>query len=307
MNATGAARVSRIVALVVTLTACACHDAPPEGWDRPADSTLRIMHIDVGQGDATLLLGPDGTAMLVDAGLPEAGPRVADALLEAGVERLDVVFVTHPDADHAGGFPAVIAAGIGVSAAYSEGSSSTSQTFLALSESLAGTEAGGLRTLEPGTRFDLGAGAVVTCSISAGRLMDGSQVSVSTTNDRSLGLWVRYAGFDYHVAGDLGQEVETALGPVVGDLDVLHVNHHGSDGSSAADWLDATRPEVAVLSVGPNSYGHPAADVVDRLAGIELVQTGEGERPAGRVLGSFSIYTDGLSYRLDGRTREVDE
>ena len=75
MNATGAARVTRIAALVVTLTACACHDAPPEGWDRPADSTLRIMHIDVGQGDATLLLGPDGTAMLVDAGSAEVGAR----------------------------------------------------------------------------------------------------------------------------------------------------------------------------------------------------------------------------------------
>jgi competence protein ComEC len=307
MNATGAVRAIRIVVLVVTLTACACHDAPPEGWDRPADSTLRIMHIDVGQGDATLLLGPDGTAVLVDAGSAEAGARVADALAEAGVQSLAVVFVTHPDADHAGGLPAVIAAGIGVRVAYSEGTSSTSETYQALTDSLSGTEAGGLTTLEPGTRFDLGDGVVVTCSISAGRLMDGSRVLVSTTNDRSLGLWVTYGGFDYHVGGDLGQEVETALGPVVGDLDVLHLHHHGSDGSTAADWLAATRPEVAVLSVGPNSYGHPAAEVVDRLAGIELVQTGEGERPAGRVLGSFSIFTDGQTYRLDGRTREVDE
>ncbi|MBI4126275.1 MAG: hypothetical protein HY465_02155, partial [Deltaproteobacteria bacterium] len=69
------------------------------------------------------------------------------------------------------------------------------------------------------------------------------------------------------------------LGPLVGDIDILRVGHHGSHTSTNANFLAATTPEVAIISVGDgNDYFHPHASVIDRLleAGIEVYQTERG-------------------------------
>jgi competence protein ComEC len=60
-------------------------------------------------------------------------------------------------------------------------------------------------------------------------------------------------------------DIESVVAPLVGEVEVYHVNHHGSRFSSTDAWLDAIDAEVAIISVGGNSYGHPHADVLQRL------------------------------------------
>ncbi len=309
-------------ALAVWALGAGCHDAPPEGWGPPdgADGApglgrVEIVHLDVGAGDATLFIGPTGQAALVDGGPDGAGAVVLAELERRGLERLRHLVASHPDADHIGGLDEVAAA-VAVDAAWGEGSQPQTAAFAALADALAGTAAGGLRLLDPGDRLALGDGVELICTASGGRLLDGSRVLVADDNDRSLGLLLRHGGFDYHVGGDLGAEVERALGPLLGDLDAVHLHHHGAAGSTCAAWLEALRAEVAVLSVGPNPYDHPAGEVVARLRGLDpaltveppaVFQTGSGARDAGPVLGTFAIETDGVRYRLDDSWWEVDE
>jgi len=332
MSASGMRVMFGFFALVLSLIHCACgHDRPPDGWDQdggrdgddfqPGDP-LEIIHLDVGEGDATLVVGPGGFTILVDGGPAGSGFAILAELDRRGSDRLDAILATHPDEDHIGGLAEVIQAGVDVAAAFSEGNTSQSLAYRNLVAALAGTDAGGLETLQPGAVFDLGESAWARCTASGGRLYTGTRVLVSDLNDRSLALHVRYGGFDYHVGGDLGggglgrADVETPLGAAIGDMDVVHLHHHGSATSTNAAWLNSTLPEVVVLSLGPNPYGHPDPGVVARITGQdprvtapapEVVQTGQGEHEAGKVLGTFSVVTDGATFTLDGRTREVDE
>ena len=84
-------------------------------------------------------------------------------------------------------------------------------------------------------------------------------------NEDSLVLLVEYGDFQALFAGDAGFPAEEALRSQLGPVDLLKVGHHGSRGSTGADWLERLRPAVAVISVGRNEYGHPAPATLARL------------------------------------------
>ena len=99
-------------------------------------------------------------------------------------------------------------------------------------------------------------------------------------------LKLTYGSFTHVFAGDfpgVNPNVEGIVGPEVGDVDVCKVSHHGSNSSTTDAWLDATDPEVCILSVGNNSFGHPTSEALGRLHahGVEVywTQTGSGATP----------------------------
>ena len=85
-------------------------------------------------------------------------------------------------------------------------------------------------------------------------------------NDDSAVLLLRAGSFEALLAGDLGVRAESLLAGRVGRVDLLKVGHHGSRGSSGLAWLAELAPRAAVVSVGPNRYGHPAPETLTRLA-----------------------------------------
>jgi competence protein ComEC len=93
--------------LLLLLFACACALIPGEGSlggaSPPPSGSLSVSFIDVGQGDG-ILVQAGGTSHLIDAGRSEEGPNVVDFLRSRGVESLDGIVVSNPDADHIGGF-----------------------------------------------------------------------------------------------------------------------------------------------------------------------------------------------------------
>lgn len=174
--------------------------------------------------------------------------------------------------------------------------------------------------------IDLGLGA--TMKSMAGNGWVRGQIkkvsSVNTENERSLSFLVNYKQFDFLVSGDMigrsyGSEnakVEEAVGRALKEegvmLEVLHVNHHGGNNGSSAEFLNLVKPRIAVISAGNgNSHKHPHNDVLKRLhdAGVDrVIQTAWG-RTANRVPDDVrnihAIYQSDVSIKSDGRTYDI--
>ena len=252
-------------------------------------ATLRVLFLDVGQADATLVVFPDGRSLLVDAGGTVTGGSdigrrvVVPALRAAGVRRLDYFLVTHADPDHIGGAsdvvrelaPREIWEGVPVPA------SRPRADLLALARAAPS----GWRTRYAGERIAVG-GAVVRVVHPPAPDWERPRVR----NDDSVVLDVRFGGVSVVLPGDIGAAVETELASAwpPAAVRVLKAPHHGSRTSSSAEFLAALAPDLAVVSAGRDSrFGHPHPEVVRRYAALDARVLATGE------VGAVSICTDG--------------
>ena len=258
-------------------------------------SPLKIIAIDIGQGDATLVVTPSGKTFLIDAGPVESGTNVILPLLSGmGIDSIDFFFPSQYDADHIGGFAEVVAG--------ADQTLDTSDDFLpqiTYDRGSAKADAGEVfenyinaigntrTTLHAGDIINMDDGILLTCFIINGETTDGVKTSLADDdeNGHSIGLLLSYGSFRYFTAGDLTGgglgtvDLESQVAPQVGVVDVLHVNHHGSSSSSNTFYLQTLQPKVALVSVGDgNLYGHPTVTTLSHLneAGAEIYQTETG-------------------------------
>jgi beta-lactamase superfamily II metal-dependent hydrolase len=136
-------------------------------------------------------------------------------------------------------------------------------------------------------------------------------------NDYSIALKISYGSIDYATAGDTDGEyttsgwdytyndVETVIAPLIGQVELMHVNHHGSSHSSNQYYIDTLNPDEAFISCGNNSYGHPDQAVLDRLkatANVYLTNMCDETRDySGTTIVNGDIVirsTDGLTYHI---------
>ena len=182
------------------------------------------------------------------------------------ITSIDYHFASHYHADHISCLDDLADGGIPVTGAcYDRGGSFGSATF----EAYVTTCGDKRETVSQGQVITLDEGATIPVAITVVAL-DGAGGSMSSNeeNGRTLVLRLTYGAFDEVLAGDLtGQspDVESVVAPQVGDVEIYHVNHHGSNTSSNDAWLSAISAEVGVLSVGANGFGHPTAEVLARL------------------------------------------
>jgi beta-lactamase superfamily II metal-dependent hydrolase len=245
-------------------------------------------------------------------------PIDSGSLIHVFLERiehpsLDYVVLTHYDADHLGGF-------VTTSHSYSilwqadctrrptfptrelvdPGTPSRTNTSIAeWQRCLAGaSERVSIDAADDiGHAMDLGGGWTATVVAGQGYVLGRADrvPSVNTDNERSIAVLVSGpGGFDFLVTGDLigrpsGAEnapVEPALGAALAargvDLELLQVGHHGAANASEPGFVDALRPEVAVVATGKNSYGHPSCEAYESLTPPEVqivLQTERGNSP----------------------------
>jgi competence protein ComEC len=267
-------------------------------WLAPAERMLRVTFLDVGQGDAILIELPDGPRVLVDGGPGGArrfdvGERViAPFLWNRPLGRLDVVALSHWDADHSGGLAAVLAR-FRVGELWESGRApgGAPETLTALARARVPR-----RALTAGQRLWLGHALLTVLGPAPGPPL--------AANDESLVLRLDWRGVSLLLPGDLGARGEALLverGLPLGVL-ALKVAHHGSRSSSGAPFLEATRPRVAVISVGArNPFRHPNPEVVARLeaAGARVYRTDRD--------GAVILETDGTLVRVTAWARRTTD
>jgi competence protein ComEC len=235
----------------------------------PPPAGLRVLFLDVGQGDSALLQVPEGN-VLVDEGPPEA--RVARQLRRLGVRRLAALVLTHPQRDHVGGAAEVLRT-IRVDAVLDPALPSDSDD-----EAAALTAARSRRVpvtlARSGDVFRLGS---LTLRV---LWPDGPGTPGADPNDFAVVLLASYGATDVLLPADAESNVTARLR--LPPVEVLKVAHHGSEDGGLSDQLRALRPRVAVISVGRgNDYGHPRAGTLAALravGGLRLFRTDEDGR-----------------------------
>ncbi|MEE8580984.1 MAG: DNA internalization-related competence protein ComEC/Rec2 [Myxococcota bacterium] len=228
----------------------------------------RVVSLDVGQGDATLVQGRSA-AILVDAGSarsggPDLGRRaVLPALAALGIERLDLLAASHADLDHRGGLPAVIEE-LPVARVWLPLGAHDEVAFQTLLEAARDR---GVPVFERGAGDPpLRIGDLEIQSLWPER--GAGVVGRAASNDRSLVLRIGIGERHVLLAGDVSTAVERVLleGAMALDADVLKLGHHGSRSSSSAAFLAAVGANIALLSVPCGGRaGLPSVAVLERV------------------------------------------
>ena len=249
-----ARRSTRMLGIVAALIVVAAGSGGASAWP----ITPSVTALDVGQGDAILIQDPSGAAMLIDGGFD---PGVIDrALRRHGVSRLDIVVMTHGDADHVGGLADVVASfdvgSLWVSAHAAPSGMVTAVLEAAASRSVPIVE------VETGVTATLGQIRIEVVSPTR---------RFASENDGSVTI-VASASLSVLVPGDIeaiGQRELPDLHP-----DIVIVPHHGS-ASTDPRWLANVVGEIAIVSYGINTYGHPNPEIMATLseAGAEIRET----------------------------------
>ncbi len=231
-----------------------------------ADGRLHVYVLDIGQGDAILVVTPDGRQMLVDGGPdPTAILAALGSRLPAGDRKLDVVAVTHLDSDHAGGL-------IGVLDRYDASvvlqSADTPDSVLHPHwRSVLYKRGHSVAVVKEGHRIKLGDQAVLEVLYPP---VDGLPPGVEkSANNLSTVMRLTYRDVSFLLTGDVEQDAERFLVGTMGPSlksNVLKVGHHGSRSSTSSGFVRSVAPESAVISAGrENRYGHPSPEVIRRL------------------------------------------
>jgi len=281
-------RVARRTALAVALLAAAL--VLPDALTAPKPPAgLRVSVLDVGQGDA-ILVQHGRHAILVDTG-PRGAPLL-DELRAAGAASLDALVVTHPSADHDAGAAAVLRE-LPVDVVLDGGG-------LGGPLEVAGPPATpGLRAaaraarLERVRRLPARAGTVVRAGPLVARVLwpppSEDPLLVDDPNDRAIVLHVRAGTFDALLTADAESDVTLLLD--LPEVELLKVAHHGSEDPGLPLLLDRLDPDVAVIPVGRNRYGHPTPATLAALREVPTVRRTDRHGtvrittdPAGRLL-----------------------
>lgn len=248
----------------------------------PTD-TLTVYYLDVGQGDATLFVGPDFT-LLIDAGRHDRQDMLP-YLESMGIEQIDLMVGTHPHADHIGQMSQIIEK-MPVQEVWLSGDIHTSKTFERLIDTILEHD---INYYEPraGESFELGSALI--------EVLNPTELT-GDFHEGCLALKVTYGEVSFLFTGDIEKQTEEAMlvrnEPV--EATIFQLGHHGSSTSNTEKFLRAVNPDLAIYSAEKgNSYGHPHREVMELLADLDIPVYGTDKH------GTIRVITDGQQYSLE--------
>lgn len=256
---------------------------------------LTVTMLDVGQGDAIFIRGPEGNTYLIDGGSSDVEQlgkyRIEPFLKSQGVGELDYVFLTHGDTDHCNGIKEMLGRqdlGVRIKHLVLPINWKQDDTLVELAQ-IAQNEEVSVSVMEAG-KYMIEGDLQLKC------IQPALGDSNLNGNEGSIVLSVCFREFSMLCTGDVeakGEELLTTR--LVGQkFTVLKVAHHGSKNSSSERFLKAIRPEIALLSAGKNnSYGHPHHESLERLKaiGCNIFTTTKN--------GAITLQTDGNTLTID--------
>lgn len=272
-----------LVPALLILTSCGAHRA----------RALTMTVLDVGQGDSIVLESPSGHTVVIDGGgqiesmrhmdeggASDPGERVVVPFLRArGINRVDIVVLTHPHGDHVGGLRAVLRdENVGV-VLDGQVQPYPSEAYAQFRQEIADEHIRAIKAMR-GMRIDLGDGVTMDVLNPPPGTPYGIGTDDTTVNDDSIVLRVSYGKTRLMLDGDAEVEAEdnmlAAYPASYLRANVLKCGHHGSRNASSDEWLDAVSPKIGVISCGlHNRFGHPHEESLERLSahGVTLYRT----------------------------------
>ena len=277
------------------------------------DGKLHVRFLDVGQGDATLITTAGGSNVLIDGGPNNKVLGLVNQFIPSSDRRIDLLFLSHPDADHVSGLVPVLKSYDVKNIVY-EPFPKESKIYKEFLSAVEEEKRGGAKVTDPNTGDVISIGDLklkVVWSKDAQEEVLGASTGVSkedfldskksssgslNSNDVSLVLKVTYQDLDVLLTGDESNREADAMMSQSADLESIEVYkaaHHGSKNGFSEALLGMIKPSLTVISVGRNnSYGHPYAGLLDYLYGVGI-----------RVLrtdlnGTIDVVSDGKSWGI---------
>lgn len=264
------------------------------------DDKLHLVFCNVGQGDAILIYRRTAQ-VLVDGGPDRQVLSCLGSHMPFWDRRIEAVVLTHPDLDHYGGLVAVFRAYNVGTFAWS-GVEKEDVGFKTLKTEIAKEREEGMEVIVMEAGDGLGAAEAKlvsywpTAAPEAGRVLGAG----TSANEYSMVLGLSYGQFNALLTGDIVPPATDLMIEGVGGngglegIEVLKVPHHGSKNGLTAKLLEATKPKLAVISVGRNNrYGHPHKEVLRVLGemGVRTLRTDQE--------GEIEIITDGGTWEVE--------
>jgi len=245
------------------------------------EDRLNIFCIDVGQGDCTYIVFPDGKNMLIDAG--EKDSEVYYLLENYKIEKIDYLVITHPHSDHAGGMEDIIEK-FWVEKIIMPDASSPATFFDNLLDTIDKRNIPVVQAKE---------GVVIHKEEDlTAEIISPDEDGYNDLNNMSAVIKITYGENEFLFMGDAEIEAEENISADV-NADFIRIGHHGSNTSSSESFLIRVKPQYAVISVGEfNSYGHPHDEVIKRYEdlGTEIYRTDQ--------MGTISVVSDGKNITI---------
>lgn len=229
------------------------------------NGVLKIVFLDVGQGDSILIQSPLGNQMLIDGGPNKKVLESLGEIIPFYDRFIDAVIATHPDADHIAGLPEVLK-NYKISNYFDSGDEGETKIAKELQFGIKENNVH-YEKIKTGSLVDLGGGAYLRILSPVGDLQS------KDTNTDSIVAKLYFGDTSVLLTGDAPEEIEDDLAKKYGaelKSQILKVAHHGSKNSLSDSFISAVQPDYSVISVGEdNRYGHPHKEVLDFLGIIE--------------------------------------
>jgi competence protein ComEC len=259
-------------------------------FDLKSHKFLEVNFFDVGQGDAIFVETPTRHRILIDGG---PSPKIIEKLAKEipfWDRSIDLIILTHPEKDHITGLLEVLKR-------YKVENVLWTGIVRDIPEykewlNLIGKEKANIKIAKAGQR--------ISCKNCKWKIevfypfesLEGEEFEDS--NDTSIVSKLSFGNSSFLFTGDIYKDVEESLALTPLDLNskILKVAHHGSKTSSSEKFLEKVLPEVAVISVGENKYGHPNKETLESLEkyGIRVLRTDRE--------GDIKIISDGTKYEV---------
>lgn len=230
---------------------------------------LKVVFLDVGQGDAIYIEAPNGRQMLIDGG-PDAKLLSSLSKVMPFADRsIDMIVATHPDSDHIGGFPLLLD-NYKVTSILENGAKGDSKISTSLEEKILKKKINKI-IAKRGMHIILDDKRNIYFDI----LFPDRDITNFESNDASIVGKLVYGENSFMLTGDASLYTENLIewneNSKTLDADVLKLGHHGSRTSSSILWLKKVSPEIAIISVDKgNKYGHPHKELLDRLSFLHI-------------------------------------
>ena len=250
------------------------------------DGDMAVHFLDVGQGDCSLIVMPNGKTVLIDASTNDEGENILEYLSLYDIDRIDFFVLTHPHADHIGGAKDIVE-GIKVGKIVMPDVTTDTSVFENLLNAIDKKHIP-VHIAEVGEIISLG---------NANLKVLAPVKKTDDLNNMSIVLRLDYGNTSFIFTGDAEEPSESDMLDRFGKnefkADVIKIGHHGASTSSSEEFLKAVSPEYAVISCGKeNSYGHPHSETVSKLndLGITYYRTDK--------VGNVVFSSDGESVKL---------